>query len=215
MCTWNGDFTLATWPVFQAWFDAFVTELKAWRWTITAEESLNSADQKIHFHAFVELKEAWKDDDIERLRFNGSLPNVQPNFLTQMDNLDGAASKGKAPRGLIRELLNAGHFYVYMKKPGSISSASNFPPFFSYTYVPSARRLDKWLEQKKLSENVYLEYMAELTIGFERRLRDVTAKRRYSALTKADDYNSPHQPVPSHALPPPRSPAGSAGHRTP
>ena len=44
--------------------------------------------------------------------------------------------------------------------------------------------------------------MAELTIGFERRLRDVTAKRRYSALTKADDYNSPHQPVPAHALPP-------------
>ena len=98
-----------------------------------------------------------------------------------------------------------------MNKPGTLRSATNFPPFKAENathpgdhapYVPKDRRLDQWLMQKKLTPDVYLAYVSELTLGFARRQGDVTAKRKYDAMMQADVYHPPFAPIPVANLPP-------------
>ena len=52
---------------------------------------------------------------------------------------------------------------MYMAKPGSLESATNYPPFEAKNashpdghapYVPKDKRLDQWLMQKKLTPEV-------------------------------------------------------------
>ena len=145
LATWNGEsYTVDDWDDFVTWTLAFVTTYKVWRWTITMELSLTSAAGRVHFHAMFEwrLSDAPDWPDIEHMKFKGSKPNVRPNYLAVVDGLDGVADKKGAPRGLhVRQSLDAGHFYCFMEKPGSVKSDTNYPPFQPGGYCPTGRRL--------------------------------------------------------------------------
>ena len=113
-----------------------------------------------------------------------------------------AAGKGrKKPRGgTVQASLEGGHFYVFMKKKGHCESITNYVPFEQY--APDRRRLDRWREKGKLSDEVppasevlaspvalgprrsspgqvWLEYRAELTVGFSSAMSDFSAKEKY------------------------------------
>ena len=204
LATWNGNYTPELWGLFQSWIEAFVGTHKIWRYTATMEESLASPG-RVHFHAFFEwrLKDTpdWCNG-LDFMKFEGSTPNMQPNYLAVADGVDGVADKKSAPRGQhLRQSLDAGHFYCWMEKRGSLKATTNYPPFEPGGYCPTGRRLDQWLQQKKLDEPTFLKYTAEITRGFESRLRDVTAKRKFVATLRLDPYQPLHAPISPDKLP--------------
>ena len=151
-------------------------------------------------HYMIEWKKAIDWPNTDRLVFQGKRPNVQPNHDT------ATGHDGKAPRGPAwkqRQSLDAGHFYVYCNKIGTLKSGGNRLPCFDTPggYVPRPEKtIDPWWMAGKLSDDVYEHYAAKLGRGCDQRLRDVAAKRKFFA--RDPPYETTHAPIPLSQLPP-------------
>ena len=149
---------------FRLLWSAFLTFLRGLdfiiEWTATLERSLKSKDaDRVHLHAFVEFKKAPDWTTLETMRFQGGLPNASPTHA-RGDNM--------------RVVKDQGHFYVWAWKEGTqFVDTSGYAPWRDYK-VKGVWIDDLWSEHK-LSHDVYLDYAAEIRVGYVTRCKAVEA----------------------------------------
>ena len=194
----EGWITHEIYDAFVEWLEKFVKEHRVRFYSYTLEECPTT--KNLHIHYMIEWKKAIDWPNTDRLVFQGKRPNVQPNHDT------ATGHDGKAPRGPAwkqRQSLDAGHFYVYCNKIGTLKSGGNRLPCFDTPggYVPRPEKtIDPWWMAGKLSDDVYEHYAAKLGRGCDQRLRDVAAKRKFFA--RDPPYETTHAPIPLSQLPP-------------
>ena len=162
--TWNNT-GFANWNLESLWatFLLFLRGLHfVIEWTATMERSLQSKEQgRVHLHAFVEFKKAPDWTSLEAMRFLAGLPNASPT-RARGDN--------------IRVVKDQGHFYAWAWKEGTLYVAtSGYEPWKDYA-VKGLWIDDLWT-QHKLSHDVYLEYAAQVRVGYVNRAKQVEAVR--------------------------------------
>ena len=147
---------------------------------------------EVHLHAYLHLKKPFQRRGADALRpfaFEGIRPHLEPN-----------RASGKAFAGAIR----LGHFYVVADKVGSLflrlhkygpiffpqrhfaECVRLWPPRFNYTTYPPFQAyavegwwLDNLLKGGKLTRQTYLTLVAQVTVGFQKRLGDCKATERF------------------------------------
>ena len=162
--TWNNS-GFANWNLESLWatFLLFLRGLHfVIEWTATMERSLQSKEQgRVHLHAFVDFKKAPDWTSLEAMRFLAGLPNASPT-RARGDN--------------IRVVKDQGHFYAWAWKEGTLYVAtSGYEPWKDYA-VKGLWIDDLWT-QHKLSHDVYLEYAAQVRVGYVNRAKQVEAVR--------------------------------------
>ena len=147
------------WSTFLTWLSglSFI-----WRWIATAEESLNSKDNgRLHLHAFVEFVTTPDWTSLDKVRFLDTSPNCSPT---------------KARGDNVQTVRDQGHFYCYANKLGTLKvETSQYVPWRDY--LVKGHWIDDLWSRHKLSHTVYLEYAANVRLGFVTRCRQVEALR--------------------------------------
>lgn len=176
----DGEWASADKCVLQALFDRFVSSLQtmlrgfeAKGVSATMEKSLKNGGH-VHVHAYFHLDKPFHRrgaDALACFAFEGIHPHVRPN-----------TARGHAYHGAVR----MGHYYVVVEKIGSLFEWTDFPPFEAYAVEPWW--LDNWLKSGKLTRKTYLELVARIGIGFQRRLADIRAAERYEREEAVKDY---------------------------
>ena len=147
----------------QVWnlFLAFLRSLKfVFRWTATLETSLRSAHGgRVHLHAFMEFTSEVDWTSTTRVAFQGIRPNAKPTV-----------ARGKSQK----DTVNQGHFYVWAWKKGTqFVETSGWEPWLDYTV--KGWWIDELWSAHKLEHDEYLEYAAQVRIGYINRLKHVQA----------------------------------------
>jgi len=142
------------------------------RWTATLETSLRSAHQgRVHLHAFMEFTKEVDWTSLVRVMFQGSRPNAK-----------ATVARGKNQR----ETINQGHFYAWAWKKGTVFvQTSGWEPWVEYSV--KGYWIDELWSAHKLDHDKYLEYAAQVRIGFINRQRHVQVlqDREKAAVLKA------------------------------
>ena len=124
-----------------------------------------SEEDHVHIHVYFNSSEVFHHkgrDALAIFAFEEIHPHVVPN---------------RASGGSYAGAVRYGHFYVVVDKIGSLFTWTDYTTFKDYAV--EGWWLDNLLKQRKLTHDVYLGYAAQVGIGFQRRLTDVTAVRRY------------------------------------
>ena len=149
---------------FKVWLVTALNSFRPLGISATMERS-TATDTHVHLHAYFHLSDSFRSRGQEALApfvFEGIRPHIETN-----------TARGPAYSAAV----NRGHYYVFIKKIGSLFEWTNFPPFQSYG--PEAWWIDNWYKQGKLANNVYLDIAARIGVGFQRRLADLKAAERY------------------------------------
>ena len=189
MMTFHGLFlTLALFADFVAWIKRSIHSWGVKYWSATAEECPKTAG-RIHYHLFLQFYKAIEWTSNECLwfttAFGTSKPNVQDNYLATIDNIQ---YNKKNARGAINRSILGGHFYVVMDKIGSLASETNFHPWVDYS--PDSRRLDGWLQQGKLTREMWLYYRSKCVTGFSHALADFDAVVKFENRKREADMEA-------------------------
>ena len=142
-------------------FSAFIAGLPfVSRWTATLEQSLHALDDgRVHLHAFVEFCHAVDWTSVALMVFRGSRPDAKPTRARGADQ---------------RETINQGHFYAWAWKQGTLFvQTSGWEPWVHYPV--KGWWIDSLWTAHKLSHATYLEYAAQIRVGFINRQRHVDA----------------------------------------
>ncbi len=145
--------------------ESLAEKLAALGASVTLEESLKSGKRHVHAHVYLHLDKVYHRrgrDALDIFVFQGIKPHVVPNKAT-----------GKSYMGAVRY----GHFYVFVRKRGSLFEWSNYKPFEDYGV--EGWWLDNLMKAGKLTHDEYLNLAAKVVVGFTRRLADVQAVVRF------------------------------------
>ena len=127
-------------------------------WTATLEMSLRSADKgRVHLHAFMEFAKEVDWTSLVLVTFQGSRPNAR-----------ATVARGKNQR----DTINQGHFYAWAWKKGTVFvQTSGWEPWVDYSV--KGWWIDDLWSAHKLDHDVYLEYAAQVRVGFINRQKHV------------------------------------------
>ena len=129
-------------------------------WTATMELSRKSVDKgRLHLHVFVEFVVSVDWTSVNKMMFLGSKPNAEPTVA-------------RGPKQ--KEVVDQGHFYCFANKEGTLKvQSSHYEPWVDY--VVRGWWLDQLWTQHKITNAVYIEYAAQVRLGFVARQRQVEA----------------------------------------
>jgi len=153
--SWSNVEAASIWNLFMV----FLTSLNFVScWTATLEMSLRSADKgRVHLHAFMEFAKKVDWTSLVLVTFQGSRPNAR-----------ATVARGKNQR----DTINQGHFYAWAWKKGTVFvQTSGWEPWVDYSV--KGWWIDDLWSAHKLDHDVYLEYAAQVRIGFINRQRHV------------------------------------------
>ena len=177
MLTFNSaDFRTETWATYVAWVEDVAKRLGARAWAACLEESTHAsgAAWRCHLHGYLYWQggDGLKRQNTDDLVFENVRPRIDLCNRTNVVRLRAAASHGL--------------FYVYLKKLGTLQSASNFLPWRDYT--PKPDWLDALWMAHKLTHAQYNEYSVTFRSGHAKRKRDVIELVRSDREHTIDDH---------------------------
>ena len=146
----------------------------------TMERSTRT-DEHVHLHCYFHLSKPFRaqgQNALQSFAFESVAPHVEQN-----------TARGSA----FDTAVKRGHFYVYIDKIGSIFNWTDFPPFVSYGV--ESWWVDNWYKQGKLTNKVYLDVVARVGVGFQRRLADIKAAERFMREAAVEAHISAEQAV--------------------
>ena len=174
LLTYNGIADLKQWRRFLKFVR---TEKAKWNnryWCATLETTKKG---KYHIHLMLQFTKR-VDRNSRSFTFEGIPPNCSPNGVGA--DLLGGRIGGRNPQ----KSIDRGMFYVWANKVGTVRDekrelcvAGNYFPCWredwDMTYEVSARWVDSLWRQRKVSHEVYREYIYEAREGVQARMRNL------------------------------------------
>lgn len=194
MMTFNSlefEATEALWTRFVEWVKDRCKKFRAKFWSCTMEKSIH-ADEigRVHFHAYW----SWTGErgvdhkNTDEWCFDGVRPRVDVN------------SEQRGPFEW-RRACQHGHFYVQVKKLGTLESATNYPPWEA-DWIPEPWWATALWKKHKLSHDDYLRLSVKLRDQHDRRKACVDAVvAAESALAFADEQTAARAAIAKRSLP--------------
>ena len=190
MLTYNGVRTASTYDKYVEWLrEFFVPKFLVWRYTHALEMAPSTGS--LHIHVFLEWAKAIDWHNTDNVVFDNIRPDVRPNWESMQK---------RSACGRLRASLDGGHFYVWIQKHGHLKQGGNYIPFVNYSPRPE-KTIDMWWAQHKISDEVYEQVASQIGVGFDRRRRDLEAKRGYLKSRADDEYQPLHDAIPERDLP--------------
>ena len=151
------------WVEFHAWVEDRSKQYGSKYWSATMEESGHSSEGRVHFHCYL----SWHGSNgvdhrtLDAWKFRGVAPRVDKNTDQR-----GPFYWTKATQH--------GHFYVSVKKKGTLHVATNYAPFTGL-WVPDAQWIVALWRGHKLDHDDYMQLSVMMRDGHDRRRACVLA----------------------------------------
>ena len=183
--------TAALWTRFVGWVKDRCEKFRAKYWSCTMEESLHAHEiGRVHLHAYWSWtsEKGVDHNNTDAWCFDGVRPRVDVN------------SEQRGPFEWKRACQH-GHFYVQVKKLGTLESATNYPPWEA-DWIPEAWWATALWKKHKLSHEDYLRLSVKLRDQHDRRKACVDAVvAAESAMAFADEQMAARKAIAKRSLP--------------